>query len=142
MPEGESWADGDDPEPYADIVDECALDEEGDLYCGEYGVNDARNRVTDTNPDVVQKLRILALSDAIPNDTVAFGPDFPPDLRTQIEEALVAFADTEEFETTIGDFYTWHGIQPVDDARYDGVRDMIAEAGYSMDQIVGILEGE
>lgn len=142
MPEGETWAYGDDPEPYADITDECALDAEGDLYCGPYRVNDARNRVIDTNPDVAQKLRILTISEPIPNDCVAFGPDFPSDLRKQIEDAIVAFAETEEFETTIGDFYTWHGIEPTTDAEYDGIRDMITESGYSMDDIVGILAGE
>jgi len=142
-PEGEpDWEFGDDPEPYADIVDECAVDEEGDLYCGGYKINDARNRVVDTAPDVVQKLRILTISDPIPNDCVAFGPDFPSDLRSQIEEALLAFKETEEWETTIGDFYTWHDMAPTTDATYDVVRDMIAESGYSMDEVVGILEGE
>jgi len=142
-PEGApKWVFGDEPEPYADIVDECAVDEDGDLYCGGYKVNDARNRVVDTVPDVVQELRILDISDPIPNDCVAFGPDFPADLRAQIEEALLAFKDTEEWETTIGDFYTWHGIEPTTDAVYDKVRDMIAESGFSMDDVVGILEGE
>ncbi len=35
-------------------------------------------------PDVVQKVKILALSPAIPNDTLSFSPDFPEDLRAQI----------------------------------------------------------
>ena len=81
-------------------------------------------------------------SDAVPNDCVAFGPDFPPALRAQIEEALVAFAETEEFDETIGDFYTWHGIEPVTDAKYDEVRDLIEASGYSMDDIVEIMEAE
>jgi len=83
---------------------------------------------------VMQKVRILAVSAAIPNDTLSFGPDFPADVRTQIEDALVAFAQTEEWKTSIGsaDFYGWSGIDAATDAEYDMVRNMVQATGYTI----------
>ena len=65
------------------------------MFCGPdnlYRVLDARASAAADAPDIIQQVRILTISSPIPNDTLSFGPDFPADLRTQIEEALVAFA--------------------------------------------------
>jgi phosphonate transport system substrate-binding protein len=88
----------------------------------------------------MQQTRILALSDSIPNDCLAFGPDFPADIRKQIEDALLAFKETEDWENTIGDFYTWDDVRPATDADYDIVRELIEGSGLSMDDVVGMLE--
>ena len=82
----------------------------------------------------MQKVRILAVSAAIPNDTLSFGPEFPADVRAQIEEALLAFAESEAWDTSIGsaDFYGWSGIAPAEDAEYDMVREMVAATGYTL----------
>jgi ABC-type phosphate/phosphonate transport system substrate-binding protein len=62
------------------------------------------------------------------------GPEFPADVRTQIEDALVAFAGTEAWGTSIGsaDFYGWSGIAPATDAEYDMVRAMVEATGYQI----------
>ena len=75
------------------------------------------------------------MSAAIPNDTLSFGPEFPADVRAQIEEALVAFAATEAWGTSIGsaDFYGWSGIAPATDAEYDMVRAMVEATGYKIE---------
>jgi len=144
VPEGEAaWQPGDDPEPYKDIVDECAISEDGKaLWCGGYRILDARAAARETAPDVVQEVRIVALSDSIPNDCLAFGPDFPPALRAYIEEAFLAFKETPAWDESIGskDFYSWSDVKPITDAKYDVVRVLIEAAGYSMDQIVGFME--
>src|SRR5665811_267393 len=82
-------------------------------------------------PDIIQKVKILTISPAIPNDTLSFGPDFPADVRSQIEEALVAFAQTDAWAESIGnnDFYGWTGIAPATDAEYDPVRKMVKLVG-------------
>ncbi len=134
------WEYGDDPEPYADIVDECSTNEDGNLICGEYLILDARNTVVETAPDVMQQVRILTLSESIPNDVMAFGPEFPADLRAQIEEAMLAFKETDAWEESIGDFYSWDDIKPVDDSRFDSLREKIEKAGFEMDEVIGFLE--
>ncbi len=136
-PEGEpEWQLGDDPDIPADLVESCAPTADGEqLRCGEWRVLDARASLRSEAPDVVQKVRILALSPAIPNDTLSFSPEFPADLRAQIEEALVAFAETETWADSIGnqDFYGWTGINPATDAEYDVVRQMIEIAGLTLE---------
>ncbi|GAB4489928.1 MAG: phosphate/phosphite/phosphonate ABC transporter substrate-binding protein [Anaerolineales bacterium] len=119
----------------ADVIPNCAPDAEGKkLLCDGWRVLDARANIRTEAPDVMQKVRILAVSAAIPNDTLSFGPDFPADVRAQIEAALVAFAQTEEWKASIGsaDFYGWSGIAPATDAEYDMVRKMVEATGYTI----------
>jgi phosphonate transport system substrate-binding protein len=113
----------------ADVIPNCAPDAEGaKLLCDGWRVLDARANIRVEAPDVMQKVRILAVSPAIANDTLSFGPDFPADVRAQIEEALVAFSQTEAWGTSIGsaDFYGWSGIAPATDSEYDFIRAMVA----------------
>jgi phosphonate transport system substrate-binding protein len=138
-PEGEEpWKIGDDPEIPEELIPECAPNEDGSrLLCGEWRVLDARAGLREEAPDVVQEVRILAISPEIPNDTLSFGPEFPADLRAQIEEALVAFSQTEAWNTSIGsqDFYGWTGINPATDEEYDVVRQMIELAGLTIEDL-------
>ncbi len=93
----------------------------------------------DTVPDIVDKVRILRLSEPIPNDTLSFGPDFPAELRTQIIDALIAFSKTDAWNQSIGkqDFYGWTSLTPIDDAAYNVVRDMLTATGQTEQDILG-----
>jgi phosphonate transport system substrate-binding protein len=116
-------------------IPNCAPSDDGEqLLCDGYRVLDARANVRTEAPDVMQKVRILAVSNAIPNDTLSFGPEFPADVRTQIEDALLAFAETEAWDESIGssDFYGWSGIAPATDAEYDVVRAMVEATGFQL----------
>jgi phosphonate transport system substrate-binding protein len=118
-----------------EAIANCAPDAEGKkLLCDGYRILDARANIRTEAPDVMQKVRILGVSAAIPNDTMSFGPEFPEDVRAQIEEALIAFAETEAWNESIGsaDFYGWSGIAPATDAEYDMVRAMVEATGYEI----------
>jgi phosphonate transport system substrate-binding protein len=120
-----------------EVIPNCAPDAEGaKLFCDGWRILDARANIRTEAPDVIQKVRILAVSQAIPNDTLSFGPEFPAELRTQIEDALLAFAETEAWDSSIGsaDFYGWSGIAPATDAEYDMVRAMVEATGYKIEQ--------
>lgn len=136
LPEG-TWDTSMDPDIPDELVPECAVTEEDRLFCGDYRVLDARANLREEAPDVVQKVRILTISDAIPNDTLSFGPDFPADLRADIEEALVAFAETDAWFESIGnsDFYDWTGLSGTNDAAFDPVRQMVEAAGITLENI-------
>ncbi len=119
----------------AESIPNCAPDAEGKkLLCDGWRVLDARANIRTEAPDVMQKVRILAISQAVPNDTLAFGPEFPADVRAQIADALVAFAQTEAWGQSIGsaDFYGWTAIEPATDAEYDVVRAMVTATGYKI----------
>ena len=136
LPEGE-WAEGDPPDIPDELVPDCAVTADDELWCGDYRVLDARASARDEAPDIVQQVRILSITQGIPNDTLSFGPEFPSDLRTQIEDALVAFSGTPEWEESIGnqDFYGWTGINPAEDAEYDGLRTIVDLVGIDLDSL-------
>ena len=136
LPEGR-WDTSMAPDIPDDLVSECAVNDENRLFCGDYRVLDARANLREEAPDVIQELRILEISPAIPNDTLSFGPEFPADLRAEIEAALVAFAETDAWAESIGnpDFYDWTGLAPTNDANYDVVRAMVEAAGITLENI-------
>jgi phosphate/phosphite/phosphonate ABC transporter binding protein len=132
-----AWAVGDPPEIPDDLVPECAVTADDQLWCGDWRVLDARAGLRQEAPDVVQKVRILTISPGIPNDTLSFGPEFPADLRDQIATALAVFAETDAWDESIGnqDFYGWTGINPATDEEYDVVRLMIESAGLTLEDL-------
>jgi len=138
-PEGGIKWSKESPDIPAEFVESCAPNAEGTrLFCGpnaDYRVLDARAGVRTEAPDIVQKTRILMISGDIPNDTLSFGPEFPADLRAQIEEALIAFSQTEGWNESLGnqDFYGWTSIDPATDAEYDVVRKMVEATGLTLE---------
>ena len=85
----------------------------------------------------MQKVRILALSGEIPNDTMSFGPEFPEDLKQQIMDAIVAYVASEACEETLCNekFYDWSGAAPIFDENFDGVRLLMEAQGISLESI-------
>jgi phosphonate transport system substrate-binding protein len=133
---GAAWRIGDLPEPYDLTVDESYIGEDGNLYVGDVRILDARNNVRETAPDIVDQVRVLALTAPIPNDTISFGPEFPAETRQQIVDALLAFSETPEWAESIGseDFYGWTSLAPIEDSVYDSVRLQF--------QVLGLTEGD
>lgn len=140
LPEGHAaWSSRDLPEPWDLSVDESYIGEDGRLYVGDIRPMDARASVRETAPDVIDQVKVLAISEAIPNDTLSFGPDFPADLRQQIIDALIAFSETEEWDQSIGseDFYSWTGLEPIGDDVFDSVRLQFEILGLTEEDVFG-----
>jgi phosphonate transport system substrate-binding protein len=134
---GAQWNFGDSPEPFDLTADEAYVTEEGRLFVGDIRIMDARSSVAGVAPDVVDAVRILRISSAIPNDTMAFGNSFPEELREQIYQALVEFSGTEAWgESALGssDGYSWSSITYIEDSVFDSVRLQF--------QILGLTEGD
>lgn len=139
LPEG-TWALGDPPDIPDDLLAECVVTEEDRLFCGGMRVLDARAGIREEAPDVIQKVRILAISPEIPNDTMSWSPDFPDELKQPIIDALEAFLATdacqvEEITICSEDFYGWKGIGPIADENFDGIRILMEQQGISLENI-------
>ncbi len=137
--EGNSVWDGDaaNADVPDDLVDSCEPNADGDLLCGEdFQVNDARSAIAASAPDVVQQVRILTVSDPIPNDTMSFSPDFPEDLQEQIVAEFLTFAenDPEGFATALA-AYDWDSVTESVDADFDSIRQIVEDLGLSSDDL-------
>jgi basic membrane protein A len=136
LPEG-TWTRETPPDVPDDLVADCAVNEEGQMWCGDYRVLDARTTIAEEAPDVIEKVRILALSDDIPNDTMSFSPDFPDALREIIIQAMTAYVGSEACEATLCNeqFYDWTGVAPIFDESFDGIRNLMEAQGITLENI-------
>jgi len=83
---------------------------------------DAREKLLETHPDVIDKVAIIGFSDWIPNDTVTFRKDLPAELSTKVSAALAKFAASEAGVQTLMALYDIDGLLPATDQDYDVVR--------------------
>jgi phosphonate transport system substrate-binding protein len=119
-----------------DKVASCALDADGQIACTDEYPQDARRNIREEAPDVIQTVKILALSEPIPNDTMSFGPEFPEDLATAITQAMGAWAvnDPDGFELAF-DAYSWDNVAPTNDAEFDFIRSLVQALGITVDDL-------
>lgn len=131
------WDIGDPPEPAGEFT---YTEKDGKVtaFKGGLQIRDARAAALSTYKDVVEKVRILDISDPVPNDTVSFCKDFPPEIRDQIVKGLIDYAATEEGQAVLAnpEFYDITGFTPVDDAAFEPIRGMIKLMGLSEEDIL------
>lgn len=132
------WLPGEDAEIPAEFIESCGLSANNQLVCGPWEVRDARRNIREEAPDVVQRVRILATTSQIQNDTISFGPEFPAALREQIMTALFDFAATnpDGFAESLR-AYSWTGLEPASDADYDDIRLGVQAAGFTLEDLGG-----
>jgi phosphonate transport system substrate-binding protein len=100
----------------------------GDVAGGACYV-DARTRIQDQYPDVLEKVKFLQESAPIPNDGVQFHPSVPQALRDKIVNALLEIAQTEEGKAALNTAYQWTALERHDDSFYDPFRQVLQAAG-------------
>jgi len=97
--------------------------------------DDARDNVEDDFPDVKEKVLVLATTPDIPNDSVSFIKDFPPEMRQQIIDALLAYAETDAGKEALNTLYDIETLQAADDSFYDGFRADLSAAGIDIESL-------
>ncbi len=107
----------------------------GDCDAGATYV-DARSTVEDELPDVRDRVKIIAESPQIPNDTVSIRQDLPDDVVQNVQEALLEIAQTEEGQAALEEVYEIENLQAVDDSFYDGFRTTLNAAGVDIEEFV------
>jgi phosphonate transport system substrate-binding protein len=108
----------------------------GDCDAGATFV-DARSSVEEQFPDVNDKVLVIAESSEIPNDTVAFAPEVPEEIRTQIVTGLLEIAETEEGLAALEQVYEIEGFTEVDDSFYDEFRTVLDASGINIEDLAG-----
>lgn len=98
----------------------------------EVGVSfdDARTEPV-TDCDVAANVVVFAYGPEIPNDGVAVAGDLPDDLKQQIKDALLAYAETEEGVTVLDEIYNITGFGDPNLDSLEIVRQAVEDLGYT-----------
>jgi phosphonate transport system substrate-binding protein len=108
----------------------------GDCDAGATYV-DARTRIEEDYPDVMEETVIIAVEPDIPNDGVQFQSDLPQELRDQIVDGMLAIVETEEGQEALGTAYQWEELTKAGDSYYDAFRQILQAAGVSAEDLMG-----
>jgi phosphonate transport system substrate-binding protein len=88
-------------------------------------IRDARSRVKTQFPDVEEKIKIVAITDKIPNDPFVFRKDLPAEITAKFINAVKKFIATPKGKELFTKIYSVEGVVDTNDADYDGLRNMI-----------------
>ena len=124
----------------AEIVDSGAHDAVvAAVYNGECDAGatyvDARSRIEEDYPDVMEQVIVIEVTEDIPNDGVQYVPSFPRELRDQINDALLKIAETETGQEALDTAYQWAGLEKHDDSFYDPFRQVLQASGMSIEDL-------
>ncbi|PIB37064.1 hypothetical protein BFP72_17465 [Reichenbachiella sp. 5M10] len=89
---------------------------------GDGRIRDARSRLIEEFPDVADKVKIIAVTDPIPNDPVVFGQHIARDIYFPVSLGIIKFLETEEGKTAMNELYSIEGYERCKDSDYDGLR--------------------
>jgi len=97
---------------------------------------DARIELIKEHPDIISKIKILALTDKIPNGPVAFSHTLPDVIKTKLVGAIMEFARTEKGRNALYNLYNITGFTTGNDSDYNGVRRVIKSLGKSVEEMI------
>lgn len=100
------------------------------------GIEDARRLVLTQYPDVEKKIKIVELSEAIPNDPIIFRKEMPEEMKEKITNAFLTFVATPEGKKAFKEIYAVDELKKATDKDYDAVREMLTALGQSADDLM------
>jgi phosphonate transport system substrate-binding protein len=99
-------------------------------------IQDARRLVKTQYPDVEKKIKIIELTEPIPNDPIVFRKDLPEEMKTKLIDAFEKYVSTPEGKETFNKVYGVTELKRSTDADYDNVRAMLKSLGKSAEELV------
>lgn len=99
-------------------------------------VEDARRLVLTQYPDVVEKVKIISLSEPITNDPIVFRKEMPEEMKNKIVDSMISFVSTEEGKAAFKAIYGITEVKKATDTDYDAARAMLRAAGTSAEDLM------
>lgn len=99
-------------------------------------IKDARERVMTQFPDVEKKVKVLKITEKIPNDPFVFRKGMDPAAVDKIIVALKKYLATEEGKTVFKNIYAIDGVVPATNKDYDSLRAVIKAVGVDVGTLV------
>lgn len=109
-------------------------------------VGDARMLILNRMPDIetrrafLDEVRLVALTDPIPNDVCAVREGFDPDLWRRFEESFRRFLETPSGREAYFDLVAGVAADTTNDAAFDGFRQALDASGMSADKLLDAEE--
>ncbi|OIQ15911.1 MAG: phosphonates-binding protein [Bacteriovorax sp. MedPE-SWde] len=97
-------------------------------------IRDARARVKTQFPDVEDKVKIVTITEKIPNDPFVFRKDLPAEVTAKFITAVKKYLATEKGKTTFKNIYSVGGLVDTTDADYDGLRNVIKSININIEE--------
>lgn len=97
---------------------------------------DARWLLRTQYPDIYEKVKILQLTDPIPNDPLMFRKEMPEELKVKIVDSLKRYIKTEEGAKVLKDLYHITDFKEASDKDYDKIREYLKDVGMSAQEFV------
>ena len=119
---------------YKGEVDAAAIYHEGSS--SGRSAKDARTQLEAKYPDILSMVKVIALTDEIPNGPEAVRKKLTDEMVGKLTAALSDFARTPKGRKTLLSLYGMTGLTPVTDASYDSVRKVIQELGKTVQDTV------
>ena len=107
----------------------------GDCDAGATYV-DARTRIEEDHPDVMEQVVVIEVTEDIPNDGVQFVSSMPQELRDTITAGLLTIAGTEAGQEALDTAYQWNALEEHDDTFYDPFRQVLQAAGLDVEELM------
>jgi phosphonate transport system substrate-binding protein len=107
----------------------------GDVDAGATYV-DARGNIEKDHPDVMDKVKVVAITADIPNDGVQFHPSVPKDIKDKLINAILEIIDTEEGKAAFNKAYQWDNLERHGDDFYDPFRQVLQAAGLNVEDLM------
>jgi phosphonate transport system substrate-binding protein len=101
-------------------------------------IRDARARVAIQFPDVEQKVRMIAFTEAIPNDPIVFRKDLPEQVKERVEKGLLKLVAAAEGRAAFRALYAGDGLIAARDNDYASLRDLMQFSGKSSQEFMGM----
>ncbi len=99
-------------------------------------IQDARYLVESVYPDVVEKVKIVTITDPIPNESVTFRADFPAEIEEIFVNALMKYVRTPEGLKVLEELYAITDFKESQDSDYDIVRQRAKILGLNIISVI------
>jgi len=96
---------------------------------------DARTRIEEDYPDIMEVTKVIAVEPDIPNDGIQFVTGFPEDVKATLVKAIIALFETEEGLAAMDAAYQWSGMEEHDDTFYDPFRQILDASGVDIAEL-------
>ena len=104
---------------------------------GPYGrIHDARERLIEKYPDTLEKIKLITVTDPIPNTPIVFRKGLPDDVVKKLTTAFSDLAKSAEGILALEKLYGAAGLAPANEEEFSNINKMLKKLGKDVKEVV------